>query len=63
MLQFHIPDMTCGGCVNAITRALQHIDPQIRIEADLDQHELRVETTAAKDRVETALAEAGFSAA
>ena len=62
MLEFHIPDMTCGGCVGAITRALQNLDPQARLEPNLDEHRLRVETAASEDAVRQALADAGFSA-
>lgn len=63
MLEFHVPDMTCGGCVNAITRALQAVDPQAQIQTDLPSHRVQVQTTASEETVRATLAEAGFSPA
>ena len=27
-MQFHIENMTCGGCVRSVTKAIQSVDPQ-----------------------------------
>ena len=61
MLEFHVPDMTCGGCVAAITKALQNVDSQARIETNLDTHQLRVATAASEGAVRKTLVDAGFS--
>ncbi|MCK9514733.1 MAG: heavy-metal-associated domain-containing protein [Ottowia sp.] len=61
MLEFHVPDMTCGGCVAAITKALQAIDPNVAVETDLARHQLRVQTTASSETVRATLVDAGFS--
>lgn len=33
-----IEDMTCGGCVKRITKAVQNLDPTISIETNVDEH-------------------------
>lgn len=32
---FHVPDMTCGHCVQAITQAIQSADPAATVQVDL----------------------------
>jgi copper chaperone len=34
--------MTCGGCLRAVTHALRTVDPQARIEGDLETRTLKV---------------------
>lgn len=62
-MQLHIGNMTCGGCVKGVTRAIQSQDPSAEVKADLESHLVEVTTTAPKDRLVSALAEAGFEAA
>ncbi len=61
MTRFTVPDMTCGGCVKAITAAVQRIDPAASVATDLATH--LVEITSAKSAAELAAAidGAGFS--
>ncbi len=59
-MQFHIENMTCGGCVRGVTRAIQAIDPNAEIKADPPSRKLEVITTATQEQVEAALEEAGF---
>ena len=49
MHHFHVPDMTCGGCLRAIARALQSVDPQARVEGDLDTRTLKVTSDRSED--------------
>jgi len=53
--------MTCGGCVNAVTRALQALDGVQHVDVSLDAHvaevtfdELRVNVDVLKQAVEEA---------
>ncbi len=32
MQTFRVPDMTCGGCVRAITNAVKEADPAANVE-------------------------------
>ncbi len=59
-LQFTVPDMCCNGCVRSITKVLQAMDADVKIEADLSEKKLAVETKAAKEEVVAALEKAGF---
>lgn len=43
MSQFHVPDMTCGHCVKAITSAIAEQDPEARVSIDLPAHTVQVE--------------------
>lgn len=62
MLRFQIPDMTCGSCAKSVTKALQSVDPQARIETDPPAREVRVESTADESAFRAALGEAGYPA-
>ncbi|AGH47738.1 MAG: heavy-metal-associated domain-containing protein [Sphingobium sp.] len=62
MRRFYIPDMTCGGCARSVTRALQSVDPQARIETDPPAREVRVESVADEAAFLAALSEAGYPA-
>ena len=30
-MQFHIENMTCGGCARSVTKAIQSVDPQAEV--------------------------------
>lgn len=62
MLRFVIPNMTCGGCARSVTRALQSVDPQARIETDPPAREVRVDSIADRHALLAALIEAGYPA-
>jgi copper chaperone len=58
-----LPAMTCGHCVKTVTATVQRLDAQARVSADLATHQVRVDTTAARDAVTKALADEGYPAA
>ena len=60
MLRFHVPTMTCGGCVKSIARAVTGLDPQAEVHADLSAHEVSITTTLPADAVAAALRRAGY---
>lgn len=62
MYLFHIPGMKCGGCLGAVTRALQAIDSDVRIEADLGRREIRVTSSRFESVLLRALRDAGYPA-
>ncbi|NBJ13389.1 heavy-metal-associated domain-containing protein [Microvirga arsenatis] len=62
MHHFHVPDMTCGGCLRSVTRAIQALDPQARVEADLDTRTVRVESAEEETSLLEALGNGGFPA-
>lgn len=59
-MQFHIENMTCGGCVRGVTKAIQAVDPNAQIQAHPPTRKLELVTTATREQIEAALNEAGF---
>lgn len=59
-MQFHIENMTCGGCARGVTSAIKAVDPEANITTDPATRTVNVETNAAKDEIISALNDAGF---
>jgi copper chaperone len=59
---FHVPGLTCGGCLGFVTRALHGMDPAARIEADLPARTIRVISARFESALLRALREAGYAA-
>lgn len=59
-MQFHIENMTCGGCVRGVTKAVQSVDPQAQVQADPPTRKVQVTSSAPRAAIEAALREAGF---
>ncbi len=62
MTRFTVPDMTCNGCVKAITTAIQRIDPAATVQADLPSHKLEIQSTKPPADLAAAIDGAGFTA-
>lgn len=60
MLEFNLPDMSCGHCVGVVTKTVKQADPQASVEIDLAAHRLRVESSAERATLAAALADAGY---
>lgn len=43
--QCTIENMTCGGCVKRITLAVQKLDSKAVIHADVETHQVKIETS------------------
>jgi copper chaperone len=63
MLDFQIPNMTCGHCVRAVTEAVKAADPKAEVQIDLPSHRVQVQTSAERQAVVAKLAEAGYQPA
>lgn len=62
MLQFTVPGMTCGGCANAIRKALVAVPGITAIQADPPDRRLAVEGDVGADLIVRTLADAGYDA-
>jgi len=60
MLQFDVDGMTCGHCVQAVTRAVKAVDSAAEVNVDLAAKRVAVETRATADAVAQAITEAGY---
>lgn len=58
MIEFKLPDMTCGHCVKAVTATVHKLDPQAGLEFDLPSRTVRIQTTASDAASPEALAAA-----
>ena len=62
-MQFQIENMTCGGCVRSVTKAIQSVDPAAEVSADPGTHKVEVRSAAHRERFAAALTEVGYSPA
>ena len=62
-MQFHIQNMTCGGCVRSVTKAIQSVDPAAEVKADPGTHKVEVRSAAPRERLVAALTEIGYAPA
>ncbi|MGO1246002.1 MAG: heavy-metal-associated domain-containing protein [Oceanisphaera sp.] len=60
MIEFTLPDMTCGHCVGAINEALTELDPDCEIEFDLLNHLITVNSSASEQQLVSTLTDAGY---
>jgi copper chaperone len=60
MLTLKVSGMTCGGCINAVTRAVQAQDPQAKVQADLASQTVNLETSLTSTHVSQLITDAGF---
>ena len=61
-LLMQVEGMTCQGCVNSVTKAIQRLDPGAKVEVDLDHGRVHVVTAAQALEVAQALNAAGYEA-
>ncbi|GAA4258452.1 hypothetical protein GBZ26_11705 [Azospirillum formosense] len=62
MLQFTVPGMTCGGCANAVRKALTAVPGITAIQADPPNRRLAVDGDVGADLIIRTLADAGYDA-
>lgn len=57
---FNVTGMTCAHCERAVTQAIKALDPQARVEVDLDAGTVRVEGTPSEQQIRAAIEEEGY---
>jgi len=60
-MQFHIENMTCGGCARGVTKAIQSVDANAQVTADPPKRNVEVESSVSRVQIEQALIAAGFA--
>jgi copper chaperone len=60
MFSLKVSGMTCGGCINAVTRAVQSQDPQAKVQADLATQTVNLETSLSSEQASQLITDAGF---
>jgi len=61
MFTFKVDDMTCGHCVASITKAIQELDRQATIAADIQSHVVQIASAANSEVIEAAIRDAGYT--
>ena len=61
MPSFHVSDMTCSGCVKAITGAVRDLDAAATVDANLETKLVVVASSATADALAEAMRDAGFN--
>ena len=62
-MQFHIENMTCGGCAKSVIAAIRSVDAKAEVEADPPNRKVEVKSNASRAALEAVLDEAGYPAA
>jgi copper chaperone len=60
MQSFQIPDMSCGHCASRIGQALKALDPACRIEFELRERRIQVQSEQPREALAEALQAAGY---
>ena len=63
MIELTLPTMTCGHCVQTVTRTVHQLDAAAAVGIDLPAHRVRIQSSQPADAIRAALAEEGYPAA
>lgn len=61
MIEFKVNDMSCGGCVNAVTRAVKQVEPAAEVDINLDTKRVRINGSNNAEALRNAIRDAGFT--
>ena len=59
-MELDVPDMTCGGCANAITRAVDGLDPAAKVDIEVSTKIVKVASALPPAQLIEAIEAAGF---
>ncbi|ALK97734.1 hypothetical protein AB595_19680 [Massilia sp. WF1] len=62
MYTLKVEKMSCGGCAARVTRAVQTVDSQAKVEVLLKDRLVKVESAEAPDAIAHAITSAGYPA-
>jgi len=60
MYELKVEGMSCGHCVNAVTKSVQAVDAGATVEVDLPQQKVTVNTSAPLEAITAAVEDAGY---
>ncbi|PMS33291.1 copper chaperone [Trinickia symbiotica] len=61
MIEFQVEGMSCQHCVAAVTKAVRALDANARVQIELENGLVRIESKEAADRLGAAIGEAGYT--
>lgn len=60
MYELQVEGMSCDGCVKSVTKSVQLIDSNAKVDVDLASKKVRVNTKASLEAVTSAIDDAGY---
>lgn len=60
MYELQVEEMSCGHCASTVTKSVQALDAQAKVEVDLAQRKVRVQSTEELNKIAAAIVAAGF---
>ncbi len=60
MIEFSLPDMTCGHCASTVTMTAKFVDPKSKVEVDIKTKKVKIESSEERSDFVDALTEAGY---
>lgn len=60
MIEFKLPDMSCGHCAGMVSQTLKLADPSCKIDIDLATRTVKVQSTEDTKELAQALGDAGY---
>ena len=60
MYELEVEKMSCGHCITAVTKSVQAVDADAKVEIDLAQRKVRVQTDAELAEISAAIVNAGY---
>lgn len=60
MYELQVEGMSCGHCVSTVTRSVRDLDANAKVDVDLGQQKVRVDSSADLEEIKSAIAEAGY---
>lgn len=61
-MQFHIENMTCGGCARSVAKAIEGVDAKAQVNADPVTKKVTIESALPASAFSRALDDAGYPA-
>jgi copper chaperone len=60
MIEFQVPAISCGHCVRAVNEAVKEVDPQAKVDVNVETKKVNVHSSADRAKLVHALTEAGY---
>jgi copper chaperone len=63
VIELTLPDMSCGHCVQTVTRTVQQVDATAKVLIDLPTKKVHIDSPQPAEAFRAALADEGYPAA
>ncbi|WP_425514465.1 heavy-metal-associated domain-containing protein [Collimonas antrihumi] len=61
MIEFNVQDMTCGHCAGRISKAINGVDANARVDIKIEGRTVSIESRATADELAEAIKDAGYT--